>query len=98
MEFDEILKRRLRKITETLGNKELEYAQAGNRFHNFDVAAQRRGITPEKALDGMMLKHEVSVSDLINSPNNVTQELIDEKIGDNINYLILLEGLLNRRL
>ena len=50
----------------------------------------------------MMLKHEVSVLDLVewseSEPTRITEELIDEKIGDNINYLILLEGMLKHRI
>ena len=49
-----------------------------------------------------MLKHEVSVLDLVewseSEPTRITEELIDEKIGDNINYLILLEGMLKHRI
>lgn len=99
--FDEIVKSRLEKIKEILGAKAAEYASQSDRFHNFNVAGRIAGITPEKALYGMMLKHEVSVIDLIESagscPEKLNDALIDEKIGDNINYLILLEGLLKQR-
>ncbi len=96
MDFDKIVENRCRKIKEILQHKAGEYAKDKNRFHNFDLAATMAGTTPEKALKGMMLKHEVSVQDLINNPDKATEALIDEKIGDNINYLILLEGLLRR--
>lgn len=98
MDFNKMVRSRLAKIDSTLISKGKEYGLNGNRFHNFDIAAGRRGITPEKALDGMMLKHEVSVHDMINDPDIVTEAMIDEKIGDNIVYLILLEGLFRRRL
>jgi hypothetical protein len=45
----------------------------------------------------MMAKHWVSVLDIIDklvTNNYVSGELIDEKIGDSINYLILLEAML----
>lgn len=96
--FNVLLDKRLESIKSVLGSKAKEYASGDNRFHNFDVAARIAGTTPEKALMGMMLKHEVSVRDLVNNPENATIELIDEKIGDNVNYLILLEGLLKRRI
>ncbi|RLB94056.1 MAG: hypothetical protein DRH26_02200 [Deltaproteobacteria bacterium] len=99
--FNEIVKARLEKIEIILGEKAKEYAPKNDRFHNFNVAARISGTTPEKALYGMMLKHEVSVLDLIemaeNEPDKLNEALIDEKIGDNIDYLILLEGLLKQR-
>jgi hypothetical protein len=100
--FDECVENRIARIREVLSSKEEEYATRGNRFHNFDVAARILGSTPEQALQGMMLKHIVSVLDLIQwadtKEDMLTAAVIDEKIGDTINYLILLEGLLLRRL
>ena len=52
----------------------------------------------------MMVKHLVSIKDLLDMcevrsfTNNVTQELIEEKFGDAINYLILLEGMVTEKL
>lgn len=100
--FNGILQARLYKTKATLGTKALEYASNENRYHNFDVAARILNCTPEQALQGMMLKHIVSVFDLIDqtesAEDKITDALIDEKIGDLINYLILLEGLLTRRI
>ena len=98
IDFNQVVENRVYKIKQTLIKKGREYSSEGNRFHNFDIAARMKGSTPEKALDGMLLKHIVSVDDMINNPHNVTVEMIDEKIGDVINYMILLEGLLLRRL
>jgi hypothetical protein len=100
--FDGLVNQRLIKIRNILSSKAFEYAKDSDRFHNFNVAARIANTTPEKALKGMMLKHEVSVMDLIewadSCPEKLTAEMIDEKIGDNINYLILLEGMLKKRL
>ncbi len=93
--FDEIVEARIKKIRETLHRKAEEYAIDGNQYHNFDVAARLLKQTPEQALRGMMAKHLVSVFDLIEA-TCVTPERIDAKIGDTINYLILLEGVLLR--
>lgn len=98
IDFDLLVEQRCEKIKKTLQKKEGEYARGANRFHNFDVAARRLNCTPEQALRGMMEKHAVSVDDMIVEPNSVTISMIDEKIGDNITYLILLEGLFLRRL
>ena len=96
--FNKIVQERVDSIFNVLGLKAKEYATGGDRFHNFRVAARLNKTTPEKALKGMMLKHEVAVLDMINNPYTLSEEIIDEKIGDNINYLILLEGLLKERL
>lgn len=97
-EFDMVVEARCEKINKVLVAKAKEYAQGQNRFHNFDVAARIHDTTPEQALLGMMSKHLVSVIDLINDPECATEYLVDEKVGDTVNYLILLEGLLLRRL
>lgn len=96
-QFEKVLKERLRKIEEILGKKAKEYAKNDDRYHNFNIAARIGNTTPEKALLGMMMKHIVSVMDLIEDTNSATFELIDEKIGDQINYLILLEGMMKSR-
>lgn len=98
MSFDNILERRLDKIRYTLSKKAEEYSSVDSQYHIFIVAGRMIDTTPEKALKGMMLKHEVSVLDMIDHPEQVTEKMIDEKIGDNINYLILLEGMLRERL
>ena len=102
IKFDECVENRIDRIRKVLTAKAEEYSTEGNRFHNFDVAARILDCTPERALQGMMLKHIVSVLDLIQwaeeEEDLITATVIDEKIGDTINYLILLEGLLLRRL
>lgn len=98
--FDKIVEKRCEAIKTTLTHKALEYATDKDRFHNFRVAGRKLGITPEEALMGMKVKHDVSVDDLVewvkNSPEKLNHSIINEKIGDSINYLILLEGLLKR--
>ena len=101
MDFQEVLEERLRLTKEVLSAKEKEYASVKSRYHNFDTAARKRGTTPEDALMGMAVKHDVSIDDLVEwakvSPERLTLPLIREKIGDKINYLILLEGMLINR-
>ena len=103
MYFDDVVENRLKKIKETLTRKADEYATDTDRFHNFRVAADFVNTTREQALYGMMLKHLVSVQDMVLETERgkgcrVTAEFIDEKIGDTINYLILLEGIFAERL
>ena len=91
-EFEVALEQRIEKCKEVLGVKASEYATS-DRLHNFKVAAVLQHESPAKALGGMMAKHTVSVYDLIEAENRgkeISLELWDEKIGDHINYLLLL--------
>ena len=96
--FNEILEKRIDKIKNVLSSKEKEYASGFDRLHNFKVAARIMNETPEKALFGMLLKHIVSVIDMVNDPKSISEYLINEKIGDVINYFILLESLMWERI
>ena len=55
--------------------------------------------TPEKALVGMWTKHIISILDIVDGLDKklVPVEMIEEKIGDAVNYLILLEAMLKDR-
>lgn len=82
---------------EVLFEKHTEYATEDH-FHNFNVAAALQGITPQQALVGMMDKHVVSVHDLVNDyaeGKEISPEKWLEKIGDNINYLLILWAMVN---
>ncbi len=95
--FDEHLLSRLEKTAAVLKSKAGEYAVSNERFHNFIRSAEILGTTRQKALTGMMVKHLVSVFDIVeNSSYGVfpKDEVIEEKIGDSINYLILLEAMI----
>lgn len=95
--FDRILDARLESTRKVLASKRKEYAAAGDRLHNFNRAARMLGGSREKALVGMMAKHWVSVLDMVDNigtVNSPSYEMIEEKIGDSINYLILLEAML----
>ena len=94
--FNEVITDRIQNCLDTLGVKADEYA-TDDRLHNVKVAGEIQNCTPIKALAGMMCKHTVSVYDLINdfeSGKNVPAELWNEKIGDSINYLLLLTALI----
>lgn len=93
-QFNTVLEKRLDSIEEVLGKKAKEYAQGDDRYHNFVVAGRINAETRERALWGMATKHLVSIKDIIDTPEGFTRVQIDEKIGDMINYLILLEGML----
>lgn len=97
--FNSLVKRRVSLIESVLEKKGDEYKSKRDRLHNFKVAARKLDCSPVKALQGMLIKHIVSVDDMIDTMENESdtkfgEEYIEEKIGDIINYYILLEALL----
>jgi len=100
-EFEEIVRNRCSDINEILANKAKEYARI-DRLHNFKEAGRIQGITPEKALKGMTIKHTICINDMIEDTRDgvISRDItyVREKIGDEINYLILLEALLTERI
>lgn len=82
-----------------LNKKNREYARI-DALSNFKRAGQMQGSTPETALIGMMSKHIISVMDLVNDidcGSMASDEMWNEKIVDNISYLILLRALIKDR-
>ena len=96
-EFNSVLTLQLQRCRDILGEKADEYA-TDDRLHNFKVAAELQGVSPLKALGGMMAKHTVSVYDLIDNPEEASSRMWDEKITDHINYLILLRAIVQEEL
>jgi hypothetical protein len=80
--------------------KGAEYSTDQNKLHNFDRAGSIAGVSRERALDGMLLKHYTSYRDMLDKLDAgqiPTDEMIDEKIGDIINYFILFEACVKDR-
>ena len=99
--FDEIVESRLEKCRGVLAKKGVEYSQDSDRLSNFKRAADFECEEPEMALRGMLTKHIVSVYDMVDNIefDDVLppKELLSEKITDCINYLMLLEALIEER-
>jgi hypothetical protein len=91
-EFERIFERQVAQSREVLLTKAKEYATDDDRLHNFEAASALIGGTPEQALWGFAVKHLVSISDMIKDAEYHSEEKWDEKIGDAINYLILLRA------
>lgn len=94
--FDRIVDETLQQIRETLIVKGKEYRRDNNPFHNFEVGARKKNITREKVLDGMLLKHEISIEDMTNDLDNgklPSESSVNEKFGDNIIYLLLKKAM-----
>lgn len=95
-QFENIINNRIETCKSVLCSKAEEYA-TDDRLHNFKVAGKLQKCTAVKALGGMMAKHTVSVYDLIDDYEQgkaISKEMWAEKIGDSINYLLLLTALL----
>jgi hypothetical protein len=100
-EFQEVLQQRLKKIEQTLSQKAKEYAAEGDKLHNFNVGARMTGQIREKVLWGFALKHYISFLDILDNVEKgklPTEEMVDQKIGDLINYLVLVEASLKDRI
>lgn len=93
-EFNKVVENQLDRIRNVLVKKQAEYNLDDDRLSVFKHAAALSEETPEQALYGFMLKHMISVTDMINSEQTYSEELWNEKITDICNYLILLQGLL----
>lgn len=97
-EFNKLVEERIHSIREVLTQKAKEYASSADRLHNFKRAAKITGETPAEVCVGFMAKHLTSLFDLVDhlKYGNYAKviSLIDEKIGDSVNYLILLEAVM----
>lgn len=92
--FNDIVKEQLTRCVDTLCIKGDEYGEDFDRLSHFKVAGALQKRRPEDALVGMMCKHIVSVVEMSRTPGYFTEDQWNEKIGDSINYLLLLSALI----
>lgn len=94
-DFNVIVKKQLKKVEDLLVVKGAEYnLDENDRFSDFKQAAAFTGQTPEQVLYGYMLKHVMSITTMIQTAEEFSEERWIEKITDNMVYLTLLRGLL----
>jgi len=96
-EFNVVLNETIRKCKSTLATKKDIYASDLDRLDNFKQASSLQKCSQAQALWGMLSKHLVALSEYIKldaSGYAITAEEFEEKLGDSINYLILLRGIL----
>ncbi len=95
--FDKIVDEQCQLIRRILESKGDEYGRE-DRLHNFKRAAALAATTPEMAARGMLAKHIVSVWDIVDDIESgktpQDDSFVSEKIGDAINYLILLKAII----
>ena len=98
--FKELLETRFTKTRKVYSKKMNEYANDLDVFLSF-----KKGVgfsfqnTPEGVAWEYACKHFESIKTIVSKlPDEIpSDELVDEKIGDAINYLIILEGLIKER-
>lgn len=87
-----------------LAAKSAEYSTDDDKLHNFKRSAElvnesgAASSTAAKECAAFLRKHLISIFDLVEQPERITQHMIDEKIGDAVNYLILLEAIMTEGL
>jgi hypothetical protein len=98
-DFSRRVEKRIDLVRQSLLTKHKEYAKDDNVFRNFDEAAGGLSLHGSSAevLWSYMTKHLVSIKDIVADNKPVDPAVASEKIGDVINYLILLEAMLNQQ-
>lgn len=90
--YDEIIN----KAKKIMFNKNKEYSKDNNVFSNFDDTSHELGITVQQSWGVFFKKHVSSILQHCKSGKVFSNESIDDRICDAINYLIFLAAL-NRR-
>lgn len=93
-DFNKLVDEQFNVCKELLETKGKEYApDASDRLSAFKSASCMLHRTPIQALGGQMSKHTVSLFEMIEGGCQ-DMDLWQEKLTDQINYLLLLKGLL----
>ena len=99
-EFDKLLQQIITRTVNLLATKSAEYSTDKDKLWNFKQAAEKRHTTPEDALMGMKVKHDVSLDDIVSDLERgklPSMKILEEKVTDSLNYIILLEALIKER-
>lgn len=102
-EFDRLAANLLDNCLKILIKKDAQYAGHGDAFEAFKEAAKGENCIPEEIARRYRLKHDMSLRKLLNDiqnghDENLTEEFINEKIGDIICYTVLIYGMLIERI
>ena len=100
-EMDDLIAQRINAIKTTLLVKAKEYARNGDRLHNFNKGSKLYDKPREQVIYDFMQKHLISFDDMMKDLNGGDIKSIfmwEEKLGDIINYLVLLEASLKHRM
>jgi hypothetical protein len=78
---------------DVLIKKGTEYSTDDDKLYNFKKAAQISGETPVHCAEMFQLKHTTSIQDILDFRLIPTQEMLQEKFVDYINYCVLIAAL-----
>lgn len=95
--YNEIIDEQIEKCKSMICSKRAEYADDKTPTDNFNRAGQLLKQKPSTGLAGVMAKHTISIYDMLMEHEkgvDFSKEKWTEKITDNINYLLLLQVLL----
>jgi hypothetical protein len=92
-EFNKLVNRRLAECKRVLTLKAFDYADDEDRLHNFKAGAALNRQTPIQFAWELATKHIIAIADKIANRELMTPEFIKEKMGDVINYMLLIEAL-----
>jgi hypothetical protein len=98
--FESFVQTRLTKIKNVLIKKSYEYVRGDDKLYNFNRGSATLDQSREKYLMSLAMKHILSAIDMVEDIDkgiSHSNDYIDEKIGDIINYMILLEVSLKQR-
>lgn len=98
--FSHEITNRIEKIKEVLVKKSAEYIRRDDKLYNFNRASAILDVSRESYLMNLSMKHIQSAIDMVEDIDNGilhSNEYIEEKIGDIINYMIILEISLKQR-
>lgn len=91
-DFNKVVDEQCEYIKATLASKAEEYSTGGDRLHNFNQMARVNETTAAKEIWHMAGKHLSCILDMVHGRTTPTEFMVNEKIGDMINYLIILKA------
>jgi hypothetical protein len=92
-DFDILVNKRLTECKKVLISKASDYASDDDRLANFKRGAALVNLTPKQYAQALVTKHIVAIADKVISDEVMTPAFVTEKMGDVINYMLLLEAL-----
>lgn len=90
--FDKEVEETCLGIKNVLASKECEYSPGEDRLHSFNEIARRNKLSVQLVIWLLAEKHLNCVIDMVYGRLSPTPEMVREKIGDLINYLVILKA------
>ena len=100
MDINKVIGSRLDSVKELLKKKNKEYSYSSDYFANFDDGSDFGDCSREYALWMYLVKHLSSLKKIVLDTNDgiyADISLVEEKVGDAIAYLVLLEAMMKDR-